>query len=125
MFSAGIMQVALLLLLAVACVEQRGGAGTRGGTEVQIMENKIGGAVERERRYDPKTILVRFRDGTDERTIDRIQKEEELETIRVVSSPSLYLMKIVGGASVEETVQRLMRYGEVIFAEPNYVRRIQ
>jgi hypothetical protein len=48
-----------------------------------------------------------------------------LETIRVVSSPDLYLMRIVDHTSVEETVRRLGTYADVVVAEPNYVRRVQ
>jgi Fervidolysin N-terminal prodomain len=125
MSSARTMQVALLLVLVVACTEQRRWAGTGGDTEIHTMEIKVGAAGGEERRYDPGEVLIRFRDGTDEGTIARIQKEMELVTIRVVSSPNLYLMKIVGDTSVEEAVQRLQRYGEVIFAEPNYQRRIE
>ncbi len=76
-------------------------------------------------RYAPGEVLVKFREGTDEGTMAGIQQEAHLETIRVVSSPNLYLMKIVDGTPVEEMVERLRRYGEVAYAEPNYVRRIQ
>jgi hypothetical protein len=87
--------------------------------------NRLGEAGAQEGQCNPGEILVRFRDGTDEQTIARIQKEVELKTIRLVSRPELYLMQVVGEISPEEAVQRLRRYREVIFAEPNYVRRIQ
>ncbi len=88
------------------------------------MEIKVGQPAERG-RYGPGEILVKFREGTDEGTIARIQQEAHLETIRVVSSPILYLMEIVDGSPMEEMVERLRRYGEVAYIEPNYVRRIQ
>jgi hypothetical protein len=118
-------QMAILLVLAGACAGH--GSRTGGGDDgqIQAVERKMGVTGERERRFAPGEVLVRFRDGTDEETIARIQQEVHLETVRVVSRPNLYLMKIVDQTSVEETVQRLQRYDDVVYAEPNYMRRSQ
>lgn len=118
-------QIAIVLVLAVACTGQGGGTGRGGDGDTQAVERKTGVGEERGQRYAPGEVLVGFRDGTDAGTIARIQREVHLETVRVVSSPNLYLMKIVDQTSVAETVQRLQRYEEVVLAEPNYVRRIQ
>ena len=123
MFSAWIIQVGLVVLLIAACSEEKGRPGARGGTEGHVMETGMLETGETERGQDSEEILVRFRDGVDEGTIARIQKEEELQTVRVVSRPALYLMKVVGHASVQETIGRLVKHGEVVFAEPNTVRR--
>ena len=116
-------QMVLLIVLALACAGQ--GTGRGGDGEGPNVDKKMGIAGDGERRYAPGEVLVRFRDGTDAGTIARIQREVHLETVRVVSSPNLYLMKIVDQTSVEEMVRRLQRYEEVVLAEPNYVRRIQ
>jgi hypothetical protein len=113
-----------LLLLAFACAGQGSGAGGGDG-ESRTVDKNIGVTGDGERGYAPGEVLVKFRDGTDAETIARIQREVHLETVRVVSSPNLLLMRIVDQTSVEETVQRLKKYSEVILAEPNYVRRIQ
>jgi len=118
-------QMAIFLVLAVACAGLGSGAGKGGDGGIQTIERKPGVTGEGERRYAPGEVLVRFRDGTDAGTIASIQREVHLETVKVVSSPNLFLMKIVDDTSVEETVQRLQRYREVVYAEPNYVRRIQ
>ena len=120
----GMFQIAILFVLAVSCAGRESGA-RRGGGEVQTMESTMGVAGEEERRYVPGQVLVKFRDGTDAGTIARIQREVHLETVRVVSSPNLFLMRLVDQASVEETVRQLQMYNEVVLAEPNYVRRIQ
>ena len=120
-----VFQMTILLVLAVACAGQESGTGRGGGGESRTVDRNIGVTGEGERRYAPGQVLVKFRDGTDAETIARIQREVHLETVRVVSSPNLFLMRIVDQTSVEETVQRLQRYGEVVLAEPNYVRRIQ
>ena len=120
-----ILQIASLLVLLLACTGQGSGTGRGGDGESRTVDNKIGVTGEGERRYAPGEVLVRFREGTDAGTIVRIQREVHLETVRVVSSPNLYLMKIVDQTPVAEAVQRLQRYEEVLLAEPNYVRRIQ
>jgi hypothetical protein len=66
-------------------------------------------------------ILVKLKDGTDEKTIQAIQRELHLETIRLVSRPNLYLMKILDGSSDETVMQRLRNYEGVILSEQNYV----
>lgn len=119
------LQMAILLVLAVACAGQGSSVGRGGDGEIQPIERKLGVTGEGEGRYAPGEVLVKFRDGTDAGTIASIQREVHLETVKVVSSPNLFLMKIVDDTSVEETVQRLQRYREVVYAEPNYVRRIQ
>ncbi|HVO83140.1 MAG TPA: hypothetical protein VMU60_01825 [Syntrophobacteria bacterium] len=126
MFSANRMfQIASLLALLLACTGQGNGTGRGGDGESPTVDRKIGVTAAGERRYAPGEVLVRFREGTDAETIARIQREVHLETVRKVSGPNLYLMKIVDQTSVEETVRRLQRYEEVVLAEPNYVRRIQ
>jgi hypothetical protein len=74
--------------------------------------------------YVPGEILVRFRDGTDGQTMEAIQRDLNLRTIRVVSGPYLYLMKIPHGSSVEEMVDRLKGIGVIKYAEPNYLSTI-
>jgi hypothetical protein len=116
----------LLLVLAAACVGQGKDMGVKGRNGIEKLGGEAGQWRGTERgSYAPGEILVKFREGTDEGTMARIQQEAHLETIRVVSTPNLYLMKIVDGTPVEEMVERLRRYGEVAYAEPNYVRRIQ
>lgn len=75
------------------------------------------------RDYVPGEILIRFADGTDDRTIETIQRELHLKTIRIVSRPNLYLMKILDGSSVEEVMERLQGFQEVVYSEPNFRRR--
>jgi len=92
-------------------------------TEIQEREQLKLAASEIERKnYIPGEILVKFKDGTDTQAIEAIQRKLHLKTIKIVSSPNLYLMKILDGSSVERTVERLRNYEEVKYSEPNYVR---
>jgi hypothetical protein len=119
-----IIYLVFFSLLAGGCAGQGKDLPARSSSETQTMETKVG-QLAAQGRYAAGEILVKFREGTDEGTMARIQKAAHLETIRVISTPNLYLMKIVDGSQVEEMVERLRRYPEVVYAEPNYVRRIQ
>ena len=77
------------------------------------------------KNYVPGEILVKFQDGTTDQTKEAIQKEVHLETIRIVSKPNLYLMRILDGSPVETVMERLGKFKEVKYAEPNYIRTIK
>ena len=70
-------------------------------------------------------VLVKFKEGTEEQIIEAIQAELHLQTIRIIPRPSLYLMKIENGLSVQETIKRLEEFEAVEYAEPNLIRTIQ
>ena len=74
------------------------------------------------KNYVPGEIMVKFQAGTSEKTIQAITGELHLETIRIVSKPDLYLMKILDGSPVESVLERLHKLEEVESAEPNYMR---
>jgi hypothetical protein len=74
------------------------------------------------KNYVPGEILIKFYEGTNEKAIQAIKRDLHLETIRVVSKPNLYLMKILNGSSVENVMGRLRGYEEVQYSEPNYLR---
>jgi hypothetical protein len=70
-------------------------------------------------------LLVKFRDGTDAATIERIGREAGLRVIKVVSPPYLFLMSIADGSSVDSAMARLKAYPVVLYAEPNYTRSLK
>lgn len=74
--------------------------------------------------YVPGEILVKFADGTNKQAIKDIKREMQLETIRVISKPNLYLMKILDNTSVESMIECLKNYPEVKHSEPSYIRTI-
>ena len=77
------------------------------------------------RPYVPGQILVRFRNGIEAKEVERIQSEAGLQTLKVVSAPDLYLMKITDGSAVEDMLVRLKKYPEIVYAEPNYGRTLK
>ncbi len=75
--------------------------------------------------HGPQQVLVKFREGTEEQIIDAIQAELHLQTLRIISRPNLYLMKIEDGFSVQEAIMRLQQSKAVEYAEPDLIRTIQ
>lgn len=70
-------------------------------------------------------MLVKFRDGTDAATVERIGGEAGLRLLKVVSAPNLFLMLIVDGSSVDDVRARLKAYPEVLYSEPNTTRSLK
>lgn len=70
-------------------------------------------------------LLVRFQDGTEAGEIQRIQQAAGLRVLKLVSPPRLYLMEITDGSAVDDMLERLKQYSEIVHAEPNYVRTLK
>jgi hypothetical protein len=127
---ANTLQMIVILLLIISCADRHleeqekeashpRAIGIQGGEQPKLSPE--GGETK---SYVPGEILVKFRDGTTDQTKKAIQKEVHLETIRLISKPNLYLMKILDGSSVERVLERLGKFKEVKYAEPNYIRTI-
>ena len=125
------LQVIVILFLIISCADRHleeqekeashpRAIGIQGSEQPNLSPE--GGETK---NYVPGEILVKFRDGTTDQTKKAIQKEVHLETIRLISKPNLYLMKILDGSSVESVMERLGKFKEVKYAEPNYIRTIQ
>jgi hypothetical protein len=97
----------LLVLFSLTCCTQ---------------QNAIHGDPSSPKNYKPGEILVQFNNGTQIKSIEAVQRKLHLQTIRLVSPPNLYLMKILDGASVEKVMERMRAFEAVKYAEPNYVR---
>ena len=127
---ANTLQMIVILFLIISCADRHQEAqekkashpraiGIQGSEQPNLSPE--GGETK---NYVPGEILVKFRDGTTDQTKKAIQKEVHLETIRLISKPNLYLMKILDGSSVERVLERLVKFKEVKYAEPNYIRTI-
>ena len=124
-------QVIFMLFLTLSCADRHPEAQDEKAShpraiEVQASDQpKLSPGGEETKNYVSGEILVKFRDGTTDQAKEAIQKEVHLETIRLISKPNLYLMKILDGSSVERVQERLSKFKEVQYAEPNYIRAIQ
>lgn len=123
-----IIQLLVILFLAISCADRHPEAQEKAASHPQAIEihgsdqpklSPVGGETK---NYVPGEILVKFRDGTKEKAIEAIKTDLHLETIRIVSKPNLYLMKILDRSSVETVLEHLRQYKEVKYSEPNYVR---
>ncbi len=124
------LQLLVIFFLTISCADHHLEAQEKAASHPQAIEihgsdqPKPSPAGGETKNYVPGEILVKFRDGTTDQTKKAIQKEAHLETIRIVSKPNLYLMKILDGSSVESVMERLGKFKEVKYAEPNYIRTI-
>ncbi len=124
------LQLLVIFLLTISCADghlesQEKAASHPQAIEIQGSDQpKLSPAGGETKNYVPGEILVKFRDGTIVQAKEAIQKEVHLETIRLISKPNLYLMKILDGSSVESVIERLRKFEEVKHAEPNYIRTI-
>jgi hypothetical protein len=124
-------QMIFILFLIISCADrhsemQEKTATHPQGIEIQASDQpKLSPGGEETKNYVSGEILVKFRDGTTDQAKEAIQRKVHLETIRLISKPNLYLMKILDGSSVESVMERLGKFKEVKYAEPNYIRTIQ
>ena len=124
------LQLLVIFFLTISCADGHLESQEKAASHPQAIEiqgsdqpklSPAGGEIH---NYVLGEILVKFRDGTTDQTKEAVQKEVRLETIRIVSKPNLYLMKILDGSSVESVIERLRKFKEVKYAEPNYIRTI-
>ena len=127
---ANAFQMIVILFLIISCAdrhleEQEKEASHPRAIGIQGSEQpKLSPAGGETKNYVPGEILVKFRDGTTDQAKEAIQRKVHLDTIRIISKPNLYLMKILDGSSVESVMERLGKFKEVKYAEPNYIRTI-
>ena len=127
---ANALQIIVILFLIISCVdrhleEQEKETSHSRAIGIQGSEQpKLSPAGGETKNYVPGEILVKFRDGTTDQMKEALQKEVHLKTIRIISKPNLYLMKILDGSSVESVMERLRNYEGVQYSEPNYTRTI-
>jgi len=125
-----ILCIPILFLFFVSCTGPETPSNTdssRNGARGEIQgarDSGVAQTVPKGGTYVPGEVLVKFKDNTSKEAIDKIQQDLPLKTIRIVSHPDLYLMKIRDESSVEWIIQRLKRYDAVKYAEPNYIRKI-
>jgi hypothetical protein len=123
-----IIELLIVLVLTLSCASQHPEGQEKlaqppGDIEIHDSdEPKLPPPDGEKKNYVPGEILIKFHDGTNEKAIQAIKRDLHLETIRVVSKPNLYLMKILNGSSVENVMARLRGYEEVQYSEPNYLR---
>jgi hypothetical protein len=121
-------QVIFILFLSISCADRPSEVQEKAVSHPQAIEiqasdqPKLSPAGGETKNYVPGEILVKFRDGTTDQAKEAIQRKVHLETIRLISKPNLYLMKILDGSSVESVMERLGKFKEVKHAEPNYIR---
>jgi hypothetical protein len=125
------IHVLVFIVLAMSCTdlatqpEQHPASTVQSGGLQGPEYLKSGLSGKKIRDHAPAQVLVKFRQGTEEQTIEAVQRHLHLQTLRIISRSGLYLMEIQDGFSVQQTIKRLQESEAVEYAEPNYVRTIQ
>jgi len=73
--------------------------------------------------YVPGEVLVEFKEGVSEESIEAISKKFSLVFLEKVKGTSIYRFRLPGDKAVPEAVDILKRQNEVKTAQPNYIYR--
>ena len=113
----------LLNILVFTTVSCQGSLGAQPGLEkTEAVSKGISGVKKQD--YMEGEVLVKFRSGVNRPAIEKLIGGLDLEIIKVVSAPNLYLLKILSDSTVLEIIERLRQFEEVEYSEPNYIRYI-
>ena len=113
----------LLSILAFTTVSCQGNPDAQPGLEkTEAVSKGISGVKKQD--YREGEVLVKFRSGVNRSAIEKMIKGLDLEIIKVVSAPNLYLLRIPRDSTVPEIIERLRQFEEVEYSEPNYIRHI-
>lgn len=113
----------LLSILVFTTVSCQGTSDTRPGLEKTGAVSKgISGVKKQD--YREGEVLIKFRSGVNRPAIEKLIEGLDLEIIKVVSAPNLYLLRIPRDSTVPEIIERLRQFEEVEYSEPNYIRHI-
>lgn len=91
----------------------------------KLSDNKKTEFAKAEEMYKQGELLVRFGENTGEERIADILSKEGATVISVMKLRGLYHVRLKPGQDVHEAVKRFQGYGEVEYAEPNYVIRLK
>ncbi len=76
-------------------------------------------------RYAQGELLIKFRTGTPENRMSEILSGEGASIISELKPRELYRVRLRKGLDVTEAIKRFNNYGEVEYAEPNYILKMQ
>ncbi|HEY4485066.1 MAG TPA: hypothetical protein VI702_01895, partial [Nitrospiria bacterium] len=75
-------------------------------------------------RYVPGEVLVKFKPGTTPEEIGRIHAKLKSQKKAELRGIGAHRVKIAPGLSVEEAIGQYQQDPNVLYAEPNYIRRL-
>jgi general secretion pathway protein D len=78
-----------------------------------------------ENMYAQGELLIQFKDDTDEKRITEILSAEGASIISVLKPKGPHHIKLKNGQDVSHAVEVFQTYGEVVYAEPNYMMKMQ
>ena len=113
----------LLSIFVFTTVSCQGTSDARPGLKkIGAVSKGISGVKKQD--YREGEVLIKFRSGVNRPAIEKLIEGLDLEIIKVVSAPNLYLLRIPRDSTVPEIIERLRQFEEVEYSEPNYIRSI-
>ena len=70
-------------------------------------------------------LLIKFDNTMTPEAIASLQRKHGLATVEIMRRLNIYRMKIMDGKNVQETIDALNNSSGVVYAEPNFSRRIE
>lgn len=70
-------------------------------------------------------VLVQFRPGTTSMRIEEIMAATGARSVKSLGTPLVFMVRPPGGRTAGELMARFREYNDVLYAEPNQVRRIE
>jgi general secretion pathway protein D len=91
----------------------------------QLTNTKQTDFARAENTYAQGELLVQFKDGTDKKRITEILSAEGASIISVLKPKGPHHIKLKNEQDVKGAVEVFQTYGEVVYAEPNYMMKMQ
>jgi len=96
------------------------------GTDLAaITEKKKTDFARKEDKYVQGEVLLKFRSDTPDERIQEILSAEGASLLRELKPEGLYLIRLKKKQDVRDAMEIFSAYGEVEYAEPNYMLKIQ
>ena len=96
------------------------------GADIEkITENKKTSFARSADKYAQGEVLVKFKDDIPFERISEILSAEGASVLKELKPQGLYLIKLEKNQDVKDAVEIFATYGEVEYAEPNYILKVQ
>lgn len=115
-----ICYISIFFVLAISC-----GSATNKDIDQQKLSITIKENIIMKKYYRDDEIIVKFKNANSIERIQNIINIYDLEVIKIISPPSLYLIRIKSSSTVMNMIEQLKTVDEVEYSEPNYIQILE
>lgn len=116
-----IFYISIFFMLTMSC----GSATNKDIIDRQKLSITIKENIIMKKYYRDDEIMVKFKNATSIERIQNIINIYDLEVIKIISPPSLYLIRIKSSSIVMNMIEQLKTVDEVEYSEPNYIQILE